>query len=76
MKQIFGFSIEEYLICLKVFFLSFFFKHYIMDDGLLIEQVEKFKHLYDKRSNLFKNKLARENAWKSIGHILETEGIR
>ncbi|CAH1118162.1 unnamed protein product [Phaedon cochleariae] len=44
-----------------------------MDDGLLIEQVEKFRHIYDKRSSLFKNKLARENAWKTIGHILECD---
>lgn len=46
-----------------------------MDDGLLIEEVEKFKHIYDKRSSLFKSKLARENAWKTIGKILGAEGI-
>lgn len=42
-----------------------------MDDSLLIEQVAFFPFLYDKKEQRFKSKIARENAWKTIGEILE-----
>lgn len=42
-----------------------------MDDALLIQQVEQFVFLYDKKHINFKNKIQKENAWTTIGIILE-----
>ncbi|CAG9763722.1 unnamed protein product [Ceutorhynchus assimilis] len=41
-----------------------------MDDADLIEQVGRFSALYNKGDARFKNKGAKENAWKTIGAIL------
>ncbi|XP_031327322.1 uncharacterized protein LOC116158643 [Photinus pyralis] len=40
-----------------------------MEDATLIELVEQFEVLYNRRHKDFKNKLVRENAWKSIAAI-------
>ncbi|CAG9825724.1 unnamed protein product [Phaedon cochleariae] len=42
-----------------------------MKDGLLIEQVSGFPQLYAKSDARNKNNRLRENAWKTIGVILE-----
>ena len=47
------------------------FSEVIMDDTLIVEQVEKFRLLYDKSDKNFKNKIQRENAWSTIGIILD-----
>ncbi|CAH0560574.1 unnamed protein product [Brassicogethes aeneus] len=45
-----------------------------LKDGELIEQVESFSFLYNKNAPSFKDKIARENAWKTIWSILEVPG--
>ncbi|CAG9817151.1 unnamed protein product [Phaedon cochleariae] len=39
-------------------------------DGQLIELVEQFSFIYDKKHVDFKNKLVKENAWQSISEIM------
>lgn len=41
-----------------------------MDDGELIERVQQFDLLYDKKNVNFKNKVKRENAWETISSII------
>ncbi|CAG9814691.1 unnamed protein product [Phaedon cochleariae] len=41
-----------------------------MDQGTLIELVQQYKHLYDKKHKEFKNKLAKINAWTTIAEIM------
>lgn len=41
-----------------------------MDQAALIELVRQYEHIYRKKHRDFKNKLARENAWKTIASIL------
>ncbi|XP_031328128.1 uncharacterized protein LOC116159310 [Photinus pyralis] len=43
-----------------------------MDDTILINLVEKYNFLYDRRHTDFKNKSMRANAWSTIGSILNT----
>lgn len=42
-----------------------------MDKGELIELVRQYEHIYNKRHKDFKNKLARDNAWKTISSIMK-----
>ncbi|CAH0547300.1 unnamed protein product [Brassicogethes aeneus] len=42
-------------------------------DEKIISLVETFPHLYDKKNVLYKDKVAVENLWKTIGKLLQTE---
>lgn len=44
-----------------------------MDDGELIERVSEFSVIYDKKHPHFKNKIFKENAWKTIAVLLSVE---
>jgi len=44
-------------------------------DEILILQVQSFPALFNKRDPKFKNKLAKENAWKTIGDVLELDPV-
>ncbi|CAH0546902.1 unnamed protein product [Brassicogethes aeneus] len=43
----------------------------LLKDGELIEQVESFSFIYNKNDPLFKDKIAKENAWQTIAAILD-----
>ncbi|CAL8109345.1 unnamed protein product [Orchesella dallaii] len=43
-------------------------------ESQIIELVKEFKVLYDKSADGFKNKNKRQNAWSSIGSVLEIDG--
>ncbi|CAG9773187.1 unnamed protein product [Ceutorhynchus assimilis] len=46
-----------------------------MDDEHLINQVKEFPALYNKKDSRYKSKLAKENAWKTIAAILESDVV-
>lgn len=46
-----------------------------MNDGALIDLVRQYNFLFDRRHTDFKNKTARENAWRTIAEIMEESGI-
>lgn len=43
-------------------------------DGQLIELVEQFSFIYDRKHPDFKNKVAKENAWQTMSEILNDTG--
>lgn len=45
-----------------------------LEEGTLIDLVEKFPHLWDKRNLQFKDKITVENSWKTISQIMELTG--
>lgn len=47
---------------------------YEFDDAKLVELVEKFPFIYDRKDVLFKNKEARNNAWNFIGQKIAKNG--
>jgi len=43
-------------------------------DEKLTHRVRSFTVIYDLRKNYFKDKIAKDNAWKSIATALERDG--
>ncbi|CAH1183922.1 unnamed protein product [Phaedon cochleariae] len=41
-----------------------------LEEGTLIEMIEKFPHLWDKKNPSYKDKIAIENSWKTISEIM------
>lgn len=45
-----------------------------IDDSSLIDYVSQYPYLYDKTNKSYKNKIVRENAWKTIASLLSEKG--
>jgi hypothetical protein len=61
-------------LCLTRFFPRKWPTNLKMDDGKLVELVQAYPHLYNKRHELYKNNRAKENAWKVIAQDMHTSG--
>ena len=46
----------------------------VLDEELLITEVQKYAHIYESDHKLYKDGIAKQNAWEAISAVVNAEG--